>query len=97
MAIVIEEEKRKINWFAAFIIVLVLGVILVSVYYLFFSGAPLIEKIVPLQPELQSLDQLSNVKFDTALITDSGVFQVLRKYINPIEIGPTGKDNPFLR
>lgn len=95
MAIIIEEEKRKINWFAAIVIVLVLAALFVSIYYLFFSKTPFIEKIVPLQPELQSLNQLSNIKFDPVLIADSGVFQVLRKYINPIEIGPTGKDNPF--
>ena len=97
MAIIIEEEKRKINWFAAFVIILVLAILFVSVYYLFFSGEPLIEKVIPLQPELQSLNQLSSVKFDPALITDNNLFQLLKKYVNPIEIGPTGKDNPFLR
>ncbi|MEK7568395.1 MAG: hypothetical protein AAB498_02080 [Patescibacteria group bacterium] len=97
MAIIIEEEKRKINWFAAFVIILVLAILFVSVYYLFFSGEPLIEKVIPLQPELQSLNQLSSVKFDPALIADNNLFQLLRKYVNPIEIGPTGKDNPFLR
>ena len=95
MAIIIEEEKRKINWFAAFVIILVLAILFVSVYYLFFSGEPLIEKVIPLQPELQSLNQLSSVKFDPALITDNNLFQLLKKYVNPIEIGPTGKDNPF--
>ncbi len=97
MAIIIEEEKRKINWFAAFVIILVLAILFVSVYYLFFSGEPLIEKVIPLQPELQPLNQLSNVKFDPSLIADNNVFQLLKKYVNPIEIGPTGKDNPFLR
>jgi len=95
MAILIEEEKRKINWFALVIVVLIIAAIIGATYYLFFSPTPLIEKVVP--SSVQSLQVLSNIKLQPELIINNPKFQVLKTYINPIETGAVGKNNPFLR
>ena len=36
MAIVIEEEKRIINWFAVLVVMAIFAIIGVAAYYLFF-------------------------------------------------------------
>jgi len=95
MAIVIEEEKRKINWLSIGIIILIISTVVIAVYYLFFAPVPFIEKIAPAR--LQSLQDLSMIKLEPEAIVSSPNFQILRRYVNPIEIGPVGKNNPFVK
>lgn len=95
MAIIIEGEKRRINWFALAIVVLVVLVISTATYYLFFASTPLIEKVVP--SSVQSLQVLSSIKLQPELIINDPKFQILKQYVGPVEVGTTGKSNPFLR
>lgn len=95
MAIIIEEEKRKINWFALSVIVLITATIVGAIYYLFFVQPSLIEKVAP--PKLQSIKELSKIKLDPETIINNPRFQILKQYGNPIEIGQVGKSNPFIR
>jgi len=95
MAIVIEEEKRRINWFAIGVIILIIATIIIATYYLFFAPVPFIEKVAP--SRLQSLQELSRIRLEPETIINSSNFQILRQYVNPIEIGPVGKNNPFVK
>jgi len=95
MAIVIEQEKRKISWFALIVVFLAVLAVVGGTYYLFFAPAPLIEKVTP--ASVKSLQTLSGIKLQPELIINNPEFQILRTYINPIEIGSAGKSNPFLR
>ena len=95
MAIVIEEEKRKINWLALGIIILIISTVIIVIYYLFFAPVPFIEKIAPAR--LQSLQDLSSINLEPEAIVNSPNFQILRRYVNPIEVGPVGKSNPFVK
>lgn len=95
MAIVIQEEKRKINWFALGVVVLIAAIIFGAIYYLFFIKPSLIEKAV--SPQLQSVKDLSEIKLDTDAIFNNPKFQILKQYVNPVEIGQAGKSNPFSR
>ncbi len=97
MAIIIEEEKRKINWFAVALILSLVIIIGAAIYYLFFASIPLVEKVVP--PRLQSLQELSSIKLQPETIISDSRFQILKQYVNPIEIqtNSIGKTNPFLR
>jgi zinc transporter ZupT len=97
MAIIIEEEKRKINWFAVALIFSLVIIIGAAIYYLFFASIPLVEKVVP--PRLQSLQELSSIKLQPETIISDSRFQILKQYVNPIEIqtNSIGKTNPFLR
>ncbi|MBN2197889.1 hypothetical protein JW698_01690 [Candidatus Wolfebacteria bacterium] len=95
MAIIIEQEKRNINWFALSIIVLVITVIIAGTYYLFFADIPFVEKVAPAR--LKSLEELSNIKLQPEMIINNSKFQTLKQYINPIESGEIGKINPFVK
>ena len=95
MAIIIEEEKKGINWFALVSIILVVIIIASAVYYLFFAPVPLIEKIVP--TNLQSIQELSNIQLQPGVIINNSKFQILKTYVNQINVGPVGKNNPFVR
>ena len=96
MAIVIEEEKRKFNWFGlALVVALVLGVVL-GVYYLFFSPVPLIEKVIP--QRVQSIKDISSTDFRPDAILNSETFKILKQYSSPVEapLPQTPRSNPFL-
>ena len=95
MAIVIEEEKRKINWFALGVIILIVAVLSGAIYYLFFTSTPLIERVVP--PRLESIKELSSIKLQPEAIINDPHFQILKQYVNPVVIGAVGKTNPFLK
>ena len=95
MAIVIEEQKKGFNWFALAIVILVVAGGVAASYYLFFAPTPFIEKVAP--PRLESLKTVSQIELSPELITGNPMFQILKQYINPIEV-PTGisRSNPFL-
>ncbi|MFH1346883.1 MAG: hypothetical protein ABIH10_01385 [Spirochaetota bacterium] len=95
MAIIIEEEKRKINWFPLILIISITGIVIILAYYLFFAQTPLIEKVIP--QSIQSLKDLSGIKLSPEDVINNPKFQILRQYINPVESGPAGKSNPFLK
>lgn len=97
MAIIIEEEKRKFNWFNLALVVLVVVIIGAVIYYLFFSPTPFAEKIAPAQ--LQSIQQVSSIKLQPEAVVNNPYFQILKQYVNPTEIQANlvGKSNPFAR
>lgn len=95
MAIVIQEEKRNINWFALVVFILIIAAIVGAIYYLFFLQPSLIEKLAP--PQLQSIKELAKIKLNPEEIVNNPRYQILKMYVNPIEIGPMGKNNPFIK
>ncbi len=97
MAIVIEEQKKKINWFALAVVILLVAVVALSAYYLFFAPTPLVEKVAPAR--LQSIQELSSIKLQPDMVISNPSFQILKQYVNPIEIqiDSVGKTNPFAK
>ncbi len=97
MAIVIEEQKKKINWFALAVVILLIFVVGLAAYYLFFAPTPLVEKVAP--PRLQSIQELSSIKLQPDVVISNPNFQILKQYVNPIEIQTdfVGKTNPFAK
>jgi len=95
MAIIVEQERKKINWFALLLVIFLVAVIGGVIYYFFFVTPPFIDKVVPLP--LRSLKDLSLAQLHPETILNSPDFQLLRQYVNPIEIGAVGKLNPFAR
>ena len=95
MAIIVEQERKKINWFAVLLIIFLVAVIGGVIYYFFFVAPPLLDKIVPLP--LRSLRDLSSAELHPETILNSPSFQILRQYVNPIEVGAVGKLNPFAK
>jgi hypothetical protein len=95
MAIIVEQEKKKINWFAMLLTIFLVAVVGGAIYYFFFVAPPLLDKIVP--SSLQSLKDLSSAQINPETVLNSPDFQKMRQYVNPIEIGAVGKLNPFSR
>ncbi len=98
MAIVIEENKRNINWFALAVISAILISVAITIYYLFFSATPLIEKVVPEQ--VRVIENISTDAFDPGSVVNDKTYKILRQYINPIEVSTSTlpvRANPFVR
>jgi len=62
MAIIISEERKKFNWLPFLIAGIFLFVAIIGSYLLFFTEAPLIEKIVPSNQKIVS--EISKVNGD---------------------------------
>lgn len=94
MAIVIEGEKKRINWFGAIAVVLAVGLLGAAIYYLFFVKPASIETVFPLQ--VQSLSELALIEFDSQKTFSHPVFS-LQKFIPPLSVGTTTpRVNPFM-
>jgi len=95
MAIIVEEEKRRTNWFSLILVISLAGMLVALIYYLFFAPTPLIEKVI--SQNMQSLKELSGIKLNAESLVNNPKFQILKQYINPIEGGTTGKSDLFVK
>lgn len=94
MAIVIEEEKREINWYALIIAVVVIAVIGATIYFLFFIKPELAEVVVP--SRLKELPEIVKIKLNQAdVFENSFVKNNLNKYVEPIISEGAYNSNPF--
>ncbi len=93
MAIIFEEEKKKINWFAIGIILAILAVLAAAVYYLFIVNPASVEVIVP--AGLKNLKETVQIKFDPQEIFENPVVKNLQKYEPSITPEPAFNPNPF--
>lgn len=94
MAILIEQQNRKTNWFAIFIFLFLFAVILGGGYFLFFSPTPGIDVIIP--NSLESVEALSEVQIDPSAIVANPILKNLRQYGSEPSIGTVGRQNPFM-
>ena len=94
MAILIQEESRSINWFAALIGIFVAVAIGAGIYFLFFAPVPGIEIIIPVP--LQSANKISGISIDPSTVINSQSFRSLRIYTGLPGVGQLGRANPFL-
>jgi len=95
MAILVAKEKQGSPLAVILIIAAVVIVAAVGVYYLFFSPAPAIEKIIVSQ-DLQSISQVSKVNIDTQAITQSAAYSKLVPRLPALNPSGYGRTNPFL-
>lgn len=93
MAIIVEEQQKKNSWLPIALGVLVIIIIVVLAYFLFFTSAPLIDIVAPLQ--LQSTSQLSTISFEPSEVIENPTFKALRKYVPNPSTGVLGRANPF--
>lgn len=94
MAIIIEKQKKEINWFYLSITTFVVAFIAFSIYYLFFAPTPGIEIVVP--SSLKSASQITSLQVDPSAVLNSRNFRLLRVYTGLPSVGATGRPNPFL-
>lgn len=94
MALIIEQNRRSVNWFGIFVFIFLLGVISFGGYFLFFGPTPAIEIIAPI--ELDAAEKISNIKLDAGKIIESPVLKSFRQYGTAPGVGTLGRQNPFL-
>ncbi len=95
MAILMEEEKRKINWFTLAIVVAVVVILGSAIYYIFFVSPSTIEVIIP--SRLKLLQETEQLKFDPNEILNNDALKNLKSQVVPVIPEPAGNSNPFLR
>ncbi len=94
MAIVLEEEKKPINWTTIIAIGFIILVIFIGGYYVFFQRPELIEVVAPV--ELQRISSLSSLQFKPEEVIEAPEFKMLRRYGGSFSVtSKVGRDNPF--
>lgn len=95
MAIVLEKEKKNIDWSFILGVMVVVGIIGFAIVYLFFVNPETVQQLTT--PEQKTLSEFSKVRFQPEEILNSSAFQSLRTMAPmtaPTEM-EVGKTNPF--
>jgi hypothetical protein len=95
MAILMEQDRKPINWFGVVILILIVIFGGVAIYYLFFINTPFLEKVI-LPPALEETRRVKSVTIDVQSVVNDSVFQSLREHVGLPAVGVIGKTNPFV-
>lgn len=98
MAIAVERKSKNINWFAIAIGGFVLLFVSGTVYYLFISTPPGIDKIIPPPPEALVVKNVNSI---INSVNMKSVVEKVTALENPISApiiaeGELGRSEPFL-
>ena len=93
MAIIIEQEKKSVNWFGIITAIVIIGVLFAGAYFVLFTKPELIEIVVP--GKVSDLSQLSQLSFNPEELLNSPQFKVLRQFDTDVTIPQPGRSNPF--
>lgn len=94
MAIIVEEEKKSVNWFMAVIVLVAVIVVFSGAYFLFFKRPDVIEVVTP--GKLDQINKLSKISFKPEEVVNSPSFKSLRPYGSSTAPTQTpGRENPF--
>lgn len=94
MAILVQEEKKPVNWIGMLTVIFVIVVVFVLSYFLFFKKPEIIDQVTP--KSLENINELSKVRFDPEEVVSAPAFQNLKSYASPVTPRETpGKSNPF--
>lgn len=94
MAIIIEEEKKEINWYALVVVVVIVAIIGIAAYFLFFVKPELAEVVIP--SHLKELPEIVKIKLNPADIFENPfVKNNLNKYVEPVIPEGAYNPNPF--
>ena len=94
MAIVLEEKKKKVNWFAIGVFLFLFAVVIIGGYYLFFAPIPGIETIAP--SILRDTSELAKIDLDPSQVINNAVLKNLRQHGGLPSVGNLGRDNPLV-
>lgn len=94
MAIVIEQEKKPVNWFNVIVIIVVVAILFAVVYFIFFNQPQLIDVVVP--GTLSNIKELSQVQIDPTPVVGTLNKYFTNNYGSSLTIPTPGRPNPFL-
>lgn len=96
MAIVLEGEKKNIDWGFILGVIFIVGIVGSAIVYLFFVSPETVQQLTT--PEQQRLTEFSKATFSPNTILSSPAFQSLNTVAPTVTPAPgdVGKANPFL-
>ncbi len=94
MAIIVQEEKKPVNWFNIIIIAVFVVVLFFGMYFIFFKKPELVEVVVP--TKLQSLGQISQAQLDPGPTIDTLNKYFSKNFSQSVTIPTPGRTNPFM-
>lgn len=94
MAIVIEEGRRPINVIRLMTWLVIVGLIIAAVYYIFFKQPTLVEITAP--ASIRNVEDISKLTFSPDTVTGSPLFNGLTQYVTPPQPVDVGRPNPFI-
>lgn len=97
MAIVVEEERKRINWVFIFSVLIILFALGATVFYIFFINPEQVEVFI--SPQLKSLTQFEKINFTPNDLLNNSKFKELKNYIEFVlpSKESIGKSNPFFQ
>jgi len=93
MAILIEEEKKSINWVSIIAVGIIILLVFIGAYYVFFKDPGVIDQIVP--RDLQNVSQLTKTNIDPTEVVNLPTFKLLQDFAAPLSLPSAGRDDPF--
>ncbi len=93
MAIIIEQDKKPVNWFNIIVIAVVVAIMFAVVYFIFFNKPELIDVVVP--GNLNNIKQLSQVQVDPTPVVNTLNKYFTNNYGASLNIPTPGRSNPF--
>lgn len=94
MAILVEQEKKPVNWIGGFTVLFIVVALFVFAYLLFFKKPEVLDKVTP--KNLENINKISEITIDPEGVINSPAFQGLKTYASPITVTETsGRENPF--
>jgi hypothetical protein len=94
MAILVEEEKKSVNWVGIATTIIIIGILFFGAYYIFFKDPGVIEGLTA-PKEVQNITQLSKTNIDPSKIIQSTEFKNLKDLADPLVLPSVGRANPF--
>jgi hypothetical protein len=95
MAIVVEEEGRKVNILQIVIWLSVLAVIGIAIYYIFFVSPPTADVVIGL--EFKNINPLGNLNINPVEVLGGPPFNTFQSHVTVTQPDPAnfGRQNPF--
>jgi hypothetical protein len=94
MAIVVESQQKRGSIGKLLIWLLLLGVVVFGMYYLFFKRPDVIPSLTA-PAAFKQATELSGVKLDPGTVVQSAPFQSLKQQAPQMQQPATGRTNPF--
>ncbi len=93
MAILIEQDKKSVNWISVIAVGVIILLLFMGAYYVFFKDPGVIDQIVP--QSLQNVSQLTKTNIDPGEVVNLPAFKSLQDYTTPLILPQAGRSNPF--
>ena len=93
MAIIVEQEKKPVNWLNLTVVIVFVVLIFALAYFVFFKKPELIDVVLP--GNLSKINTLSQVQVDPGPVVNTLQKYFTTNYGSSLTIPTPGRTNPF--